>query len=258
MPLFFFVKDGNGRASYVSFELQVNNKCWSVGKVWGRDQCIPMGGSFSAQSADLHCVWSGYTGRSIFRRLGALNISAEGYVFWVGTWTIALCQFRDNVLLATDARPDDCIAVVSLVRRVLEEAWGLPVECACADQQGDCSGSCLQRVVRCMGLCIAMGGEGGGICHVQPAALKDDWSLRLGPSLMTQDTATRAIWLAFSRVPWLTDANGQGRGRGKFSVPWRGSRPPCTPGTHVGTRCVTCTGPYTARMLTHPTMSLGR
>ena len=172
-------------SSYVSFELQVNNKCWSVGKVWSRDQCIPMGGSFSAQSADLHCVWSGYTGRSIFRRLGALNIAPEGYVFWVGTWTIALCQFRDNVLLATDASPDDCIAVVSLVRGVLEEAWGLPVECACADQQGDCSGSCLQRVVRCMGFCIAMGGKDGGICHVQPAALKDDWSLRLGPSLMT-------------------------------------------------------------------------
>ena len=48
---------------YVSFELEKNNKCWSVGKLWSRTGCIPMGGSFSAQSADLHSIWDAYQGR---------------------------------------------------------------------------------------------------------------------------------------------------------------------------------------------------
>ena len=71
-------------SEYVRFELQRNNKCWAVGKLWSRDLCIPMGGSFSAQSADLHSVWGAYTGRQEFRRLGALTISPEGYVLWKG------------------------------------------------------------------------------------------------------------------------------------------------------------------------------
>ena len=48
---------------YVSFELQKNNTCWVVGQLWRPDKCIPMGGSFSAQSADLHSIWGVYKGR---------------------------------------------------------------------------------------------------------------------------------------------------------------------------------------------------
>ena len=36
-----------------------------------------------------------------------------------------------------------------------------------------------------MGFCIALGQGVGGINQVHPAALKDDWSLRLRPPLMT-------------------------------------------------------------------------
>ena len=79
----------------------------------------------------------------------------------------------------------ECRELVSPVKSVLENAWGLPVECSCADAKGNCQGKCLGPVVRCMGFSIALGGGRGGINHVQPAALKDDWSLRLGPSLMT-------------------------------------------------------------------------
>ena len=169
-------------SEYVRFELQRNNKCWAVGKLWSRDLCIPMGGSFSAQSADLHSVWGAYTGRQ--ERLGALTISPEGYVLWTGRWRISLCQFRDNILMATDARVEDCREVVSLVKSVLERVWGLPVECNCADKQGNCQGACLGPVLRCMGFCISLGGEGKGLNHVHPAALTDTWDLRLGPSLM--------------------------------------------------------------------------
>ena len=36
----------------VSHELVVNSGCFSVGKLWVRTNCIPMGGLFSAQGAD--------------------------------------------------------------------------------------------------------------------------------------------------------------------------------------------------------------
>ena len=86
--------------------------------------------------------------------------------------------------MATDARVEDCREVVSLVKSVLERVWGLPVECNCAGEQGNCQGACLGPVLRCMGFCISLGGEGKGLNHVQPAALTDTWDLRLGPSLM--------------------------------------------------------------------------
>ena len=107
---------------YVSFELQKNNKCWSVGQLWRRDKCIPMGGSFSAQSADLHSIWGAYNGRQGFRRLGALNISPEGYVHWTGRWQVAMCQFRNNILVASNANPSECRELVSLVKSVPENA----------------------------------------------------------------------------------------------------------------------------------------
>ena len=50
-----------------------------------------MGGSFSAQSADLHSIWASYKGKQAFRSLGTLHVSQEGYVFWTGRWKIALC-----------------------------------------------------------------------------------------------------------------------------------------------------------------------
>ena len=49
------------------FELEQNGRCQACGQVWCRDLCIPMGGSFSAQSADLHSIWSACTHRGLFR-----------------------------------------------------------------------------------------------------------------------------------------------------------------------------------------------
>ena len=203
------------RTRYVSFELQKNNKCWAVGQPWSRGKCIPTGGCFSAQSADLHSIWAAYKGRREFRRLGALTVSPEGYIYWLGKWKVAMCQFRDNILIASDADPCDCKELVGLVKSVLEKTWGLPVECACADKQGMCQGTCLGLVIRCMGFCIALGAGGGGLNHIQPAALTDDWSLRLGPSLMSPKHAYKGYpsgnftgALANGR-PWVRTWSGQ-------------------------------------------------
>ena len=144
-----------------------------------------MGGSFSAQSADLHSVWGAYKRRNRFRQLGALHVSPEGFVHWVGRWTIALIQFRANVLLATDAPRTDFQEVVEEVRGVLEEVWGIPVRCDCANDAGVCQDRCMGPVCRVMGYCIVQTPQGGGMSHVQPAALRDDWSLRHAAPLIS-------------------------------------------------------------------------
>ena len=41
----------------VGQELTCNDGCFSAGHVWTRTNCIPMGGSFSAQGTDLCSVW---------------------------------------------------------------------------------------------------------------------------------------------------------------------------------------------------------
>ena len=42
----------------VQFSLQEDNHVWSAGSLWRRDDAIPMGGSFRAQCADLHSLWT--------------------------------------------------------------------------------------------------------------------------------------------------------------------------------------------------------
>ena len=59
--------------------------------MWVRVGCIPTGGPFSSQSADLHSVWCAYKNRGKFRDLGQLIVSESGYPYWIGEWTIALC-----------------------------------------------------------------------------------------------------------------------------------------------------------------------
>ena len=44
---------------------------------------------------------------------------------------------------------------------------------------------CVPNVVRTMGLCMVRTLGIGGMCHIHPAALKDDWSMRHAASLIT-------------------------------------------------------------------------
>ena len=67
----------------VLFELEKHNRCQACGHVWCRKLCIPMGGSFSSQSEDLHSTWGVYTHRHLFQSLGqlCLCLTDEGYPF---------------------------------------------------------------------------------------------------------------------------------------------------------------------------------
>ena len=87
------------------FDLGENNRCRAVGTVWVRQGCIPMGGPFSAQAADLHSLWRVYRHRHLFCRLGSLIVSDAGFPNWVGRHTVAMVQFRDNKLVAMDPPP---------------------------------------------------------------------------------------------------------------------------------------------------------
>ena len=130
------------------------------------------------------CISSGKHTRED-RSSAVLNVSPAGYIYWTGRRKIAMCHFRDNIVVAADADPTDCRELVSLVKSIVETTWNLPADCSRADKQGSCQGACLGPIVRCMGFCIALGGGRGGVNHIQPVALKDDWTLRLGPSSTT-------------------------------------------------------------------------
>ena len=74
-------------------ELTANNGYFGVGRVWTHTNCIPMGGSFSAQGADLHGLWAAYENRKYFHRLGCLEVTPEVWPMWhTPEGRVALCQ----------------------------------------------------------------------------------------------------------------------------------------------------------------------
>ena len=65
------------------FEMHKNNFLLAAGSLWQRLGSIPMGGPFSAKSADLHTLWGIKTKSKKMRDLGVLTISDEGFPIWV-------------------------------------------------------------------------------------------------------------------------------------------------------------------------------
>ena len=96
-----------------------------------------------------------------------------------------LGQFRDNVLLATNAPVMACRELIQEARQILQEVWSIPVHCNRADKNGNYQGSCLGPVCIAMGYCCARTPEGTGLSHVQPVALRPNWSLCHGPPLLS-------------------------------------------------------------------------
>ena len=102
----FWVLPHDRLTGMLKLELLHNNVLQAVGKLWSKKISIPMGGPFSAQSADLHTLWGVKRNGKRMKDWGSLNLSEDGYVFWtMGTIWFSLAQFRDNVLLATNIPP---------------------------------------------------------------------------------------------------------------------------------------------------------
>ena len=92
--------------------------------------------------------------------------------------------------------------MVSLVKSVVENVWKLLLECSCADRMA----SVWEPVWGVLSVVwdFALPWGGGGVNHIQPAALRDDWSLLLGPSLMTPKHVYKG-YLGGILGPWLTE-----------------------------------------------------
>ena len=87
-----------------------------------------MRGSFSAQATNLHSVWGVYTNRTLLRHLGSLKVSEGGWTCWESSeGIVSLCQFRDNVLIASTFPDTPATPIVQPVCAILGACWDLHV-----------------------------------------------------------------------------------------------------------------------------------
>ena len=94
--MFWFITR-NDLQDTVYWEMHNNNFIVSTRRLWCQHGCIPMGGSFCAQVADLHSLWHVYQFRHLFRRLGTLHVNERGFVYWRNVHrTVSLRQFKEN------------------------------------------------------------------------------------------------------------------------------------------------------------------
>ena len=169
----------------LKFELRENNMLQSVGALWRRETSIPMGGPFSAQCADPHTLWQVKKNGKRLRDWGDMAISDTGHVYWCRgpTW-FSLCQFRDNILLATNLPPSRSTTLVNMVASTLSKVWSLEVLCPYLDGGAAvCGGARLSNSVRALGISMTVG-AGVGISSAHPSALTSTWALRHGKPLI--------------------------------------------------------------------------
>ena len=164
----------------VQFSLTEDNYVWCAGQLWQRTDAIPMGGSFSAQCADLHNIWALKETVSVMRKFGDL-VQTVPVPLWktLAGNPVSLSQFRDNVNVAS-AGPSAAMEM-SRVCKALSECWGLPVLCDCLGKGMQCAGACMTSSLRILGLTIHVKHE--VLCYSTPSALNDKWDLKWGPSL---------------------------------------------------------------------------
>ena len=123
-------------------------------------------------------------------------MSAEGFPPWEGPHgKVALCQFRDNILVATDCPPEACANLINLICRILRGCWGLQVDCNCiAPGHTQCTRGCCSGVRKAVGVLLVLTPNTTGCAFVEPAALTPPVGPALGPT--TDDT-----FLQLPRVP---------------------------------------------------------
>ena len=164
----------------VQFSLTEDNQVWCAGAMWKRANAIPMGGSFSAQCADLHSLWALKHRVDVMRGFGTL-IKQEPFPVWetrAGN-TVSLSQFRHNVNVAAKG-PSACNEM-SHVCDALCQCWKLPVHCDCLSRGDECDGSCMSDNLRILVVTIHVGSS--VVCFSAPSALSDTRKLKWGLSL---------------------------------------------------------------------------
>ena len=170
----------------VHFSLLQDKVVLAVGEPWRRTGAVPMGGRFSAKSADLHCVWCCKRFVHLLRRMGAMSVTTYGILQWAlpdGN-IVALHRFRDNVIVAANG-PAPHLAMYPLWQ-ALEKARNLHVLCPCRDKNPSavCRGSCMGTSVRCMGVTVYVSTD-AVLCYSHPNALDTQGHVKFGAPLQS-------------------------------------------------------------------------
>ena len=72
------------------------------------------------------------------------------------------------------------------VHCTLKRCWNVEVECSCITQAvTKCTGKCCNPVTKAVGVVMVLPGTDRHTTFAEPAALGDNWSLKLGPPLIT-------------------------------------------------------------------------
>ena len=140
-----------------------------------------------------------------------------GFPYWESPQGItALCQFRDNILIATTNPDTPSHPIVSIVCSLLGEAWGLDVLCECMSGPGDtCKHRCHSASTTALGFDMIRGETGKGLAYLHPSALSSTWSLKSAPPLLSLASAYPAylpgiMTGALSNArPWATTWAGE-------------------------------------------------
>ena len=154
--------------------------------------------------------------RRFLRSLGSLHFTSAGFPYWVNQHgCVSLCQFWDNVLIASNYEDTPHTRLVHDMCTALGEAWNLRVLCDCMAEKRQCNGSCHKTHVTAMGFCMARGPRGEGFAYLHPNALTQTWDLKQGPPPKTPRcqhagyvpaTLTRAL---AASVPWCQSWGAQ-------------------------------------------------
>ena len=142
-----------------------------------------MGGSFSAQSADLHSVWCCKLRVDLLRKWGQFSKMDDGIVQWSACETLfALQQFRDNLVVASKGPGSK--DVMQPVYSGLEEVWSLKVVCDCRVKNPELSytSACMRKSLTAMGISVHLGSHD---------VLVKQWNLKMGIPLQIFWATTR-------------------------------------------------------------------
>ena len=103
-----------------------------------------------------------------------------------------MCQFTDNIPVATDSSPCDRARVVQEVRHILKSCWARDVDCGCISKHvAKCTGACCNLVTKAVGVVMILGeGDSEGTAFAEPAAVTPSWELKLDAPLKSPSRAT--------------------------------------------------------------------
>ena len=173
----------------ISFEMQCNNCIKALGSLWSRHGCVQMGGSFSAQGADLHSLWGVYSNRHLFRQLGTLHISESGFPFWETRHGIfTLCQFGDNIPVASTYKDAPFAPIIKAMCDILRTIWKLLCDCI-SNPRDPCLHACHKQATVALGYGMVCHPSSMGVAYLQPSALDSARNLKSGPPLLSPPLA---------------------------------------------------------------------